>query len=277
MRTLNLVCLLCFSAEIFSSDAAYCTHENLNFRRLTRRGIRFFAGPAFYIMSYMFPGNESETVQYCVTSFNFTQQYESPIEIDLNIEKHAEYLSACNQDYYIRKSAKLSNIVKSGDDKYLDNIPNVEVYIASLKSGKIDHRYSLLYACKFWIENSSFRVQSSIILLFEGISNEPFDDRAEHILCPKREMIDLEYSFLDGKGLYACDDALSFINDCKIMKTNGTNFRYFAIAFLVLSSVMAIFSISFIKLMSTEDVPGSRPTSLRIIFQVRPAQRAYIE
>lgn len=221
LSTLFLACVIVATLLFYlTCDAAICSPGDRVFRKRTRTVIFLGGSPVLFVVSYTNIGTEIEPTSKCnVGTFISNHNLDRPVEMLLDSEKEIAYLRfyrmniMCDRKYYLESRSKLSDLKELNKEDCIGSFSDVDVYIASLSTTESNPALTLLYTCKFWFDesenDSKIRVTSCIILLFEGITNQSFTDRAKEILNLERFMTNIKYSFLNGEGFCACDDALT--------------------------------------------------------------------
>lgn len=294
LSTLLLACVIVATSLFYlTCDAAICSPGDAVFRKRTRSAIFLGGSPALYVLSYTNIGTEIEPASKCnVGSFILNHNLDRPVEMLLYSEKEIEYLRfyhmsiMCDRKYYLESPSKLSDLKELNEEDCIGSSSDVDVYIASLSTTESNPALTLLYTCKFWFDesenDSEISVTSSIILLFEGITNESFVERSKEILNQERIMTNIKYSFLNVEGFCACDDALNYINNCPII-TSNTDFGYFIIAFLAIVVTLILCLYIWPKLQaflqndtsSEGDEQESQRVSSPSTLKVRPARNVF--
>lgn len=277
-------------------NAAICTEKDSFYREIVWTELKM-STTFFQVVSYAFVGgNNSYDSGDCIAETFIAKHGDGSkfVEMLMYKEKGKAYLKflnvlpLCKTKYTVKALIKLPELSQLEQGECDGEPSDTDVYFAALSSEVDEYSVSILHACKLWLDNSeeypTSKVEHSVLLLLNGVSNNSVRDDAKTYLNQFHKLNPINYTFLDLRNQCVCNEIFDFINGCPSNRTKAENVdELFVVLVAVAMLTFAFLSIlcvyvwpslsAFMAPQDDENLGNSIPLHQRClpaIIQVRP-------
>lgn len=235
----------------FLHQASNCVEEKLSRTKITPKSDL----TTFYGVSYAFINESREPKSVGVKQLIMNRSSERPIKLiyyphNFIEEGSDSALMFVNNTFLFLYTFRFNQVevgdVLKNNVKCAGDSSEIDFYVATSNySTNSSNRITNLQACTFRAatadKQSLISMRKAFILFIEGNSFDFDFLEVENIFGTQHQMIDLNYTFLEGTGFCSCSDALNYECYCKKHKMKvGSNFAFVVAIILFLSIVIVI-------------------------------------